>query len=189
MLLNVFYYIPFSTKPEVLFMHIKNRFFDYVNSVFLARQLGKKSYYARTQLISTTAKMGLWASQINTKYFDTIKQENLLLFVKESKTLAYLVGLLYDKNENIKENALLVLLKDDSYDFSLALNKETLDIEALDFALESILGQIDVSVYQPKEIRDFYEYLCLYRSVCLSFMSVQKSVASEDFDVFNHSRF
>jgi len=124
MLLHIFYYIPFSTRPEHLFIEMKNRFFALTQNMLdkgRKEQEGKRSKsllmvrfratYSEVHLMSTVKKMQLWASKIDDKYFDTVDKEKLLGFTKESEKFAYLVELLYHRDLEMKNNPLIKIMR------------------------------------------------------------------------------
>lgn len=170
-LLNFFYYIPFSTKPEVLFVQIKNRFFSYASCLSENKKGSKiQKYYSRTQLLHSVDKMELWGSQIDTKYFNSIKKEQIEAFVKECKLLGYLTIELYDKHESISKNSLFISL-------------------ILEDKLENILEKIDVQAYKEQEIIECCEYLFLDRSIRLSSLRIEDLKKIEDFASLSLNRF
>ena len=212
-LLHIFYYIPFSTKPEHLFLELKNRFL-YLTQKMLERgrkqHEGKDSWfviltakYSELHLISTVKKMHLWANHIDSKYFDTIDKEKLLAFTKESEKFAYLVELLYHTDLNMKSNPLIELLgKNYTLPHLSDLIEEVLldkeenswkdknhiiqDVEAY---LSKVFLDIDPELYTKKDIAELYENISLRKSVWLSFLSCQEIMQELDFKVLKESRF
>ncbi len=216
-LLHIFYYIPFSTKPEHMFSMMKDRFF-YLSQKMLERgrkeQKKKVSWlisllanYSEIHLMSTVQKMQLWANNINVKYFDTIDKEKLLAFTKESEKFAYLVELLYHKDLMMRNNPLIRIV---GMNYTLpslsdllgeyAKGKEKIDLDlfwsdkvqavhAVEDFLSQVLGDIDFESYAKSDIVELYENISLRKNVWLSFFNCQEMMKEIDFNVLKQSRF
>lgn len=217
MLLHIFYYIPFSTRPEHLFMDMKSRFFKLSQNMLDAgrkHQEGKGSWfvrlkakYAQDHLMGTVKKMQLWASKIDETYFDTLNKEKLLAFTKESEKFAYLVELLYQRDLSIQNNPLIENLVENYTlpKFSELLGQyvkgtEVKDIdafwkdkeqivEAVEETLSKVLGEIDVVHYSKKDMAELYENISLRRNVWLSLLDCQEIMSEIDFNALKQSRF
>ena len=217
MLLHIFYYVPFSTKPEDLFINMKNRFFRLTRNMLdrgRKQQEGKgfwlvtlSAKYSEIHLMSTVKKMQLWANGVDVKYFDTINKEKLLAFTKESETFAYLVELLYHRDLMMKNNPLIQILRKNytlPYFSDLlgeyAKGKEVQDInafwrdkqqtvKAVEESLSKVLADIDFELYSRKDIAELYENISLRRNVWLSLFVCQEMMAELDFNVLKQSRF
>ncbi|MEA2111623.1 MAG: FUSC family protein [Campylobacterota bacterium] len=206
--LQLFYYIPFSTKPEHLFMTMKKRFFRL--SKILAdheSNLQLKKEYANTHLKSTVKNMQLWASKIDTDYFDTLNQTLLIDFTKESEKFIYLLKLLYQREKPIKDNPLLKILRE-SYTLptlsnvlqehtishqNTAINSLAQDeqetIQKVEESLNRVLKEINFDLYSKEIISDFYEIISLRKDVWISLFSCQKIMCNIDFAALQRSRF
>jgi hypothetical protein len=216
-LLHIFYYIPFSTKPEHMFTTMKDRFF-YLAQKMMERgrkeQQGKVSWfvslaanYSEMHLMSTVQKMQLWANEINVKYFETIDKDKLLAFTKESEKFAYLVELLYHKDLTMKHNPLMRIV---GMNYTLpylsellaeyAKGKEKIDIDlfwsdkgqavdAVEAFLSEVLGDIVFESYSKSDIVQLYENISLRKNVWLSFFTCQEMMKELDFHVLKQSRF
>ena len=216
-LLHIFYYIPFSTKPEHMFTTMKDRFF-YLSQKMLERgrkvQQGKVSWfvsltakYGEIHLMSTIQKMQLWANNINVKYFNTIDKDKLLAFTKESEKFAYLVELLYHKDLIMKNNPLIQIV---GMNYTLpslseplgeyAKGKEKLEVDlfwsdkgqavhAVEDFLSQVLGDIDFESYTKSDIVELYENISLRKNVWLSFFNCQEMMKELDFNTLKSSRF
>lgn len=216
-LLHIFYYIPFSTKPEHLFIVMKNRFF-YLTQKMLERgrkeQQGKVSWfvtlsakYSEMHLMSTVQKMQLWANDVNVKYFDTIDKEKLFAFTKESEKFAYLVELLYHRDLMMKHNPLIRILGKNytlpylsdllgEYAMGKSINevdnfwKDTQQTaHAVEAYLSEVLEGIDFELYSKKDIAELYENISLRKNVWLSLLNCQKMMKELDFNALKESRF
>lgn len=216
-LLHIFYYIPFSTKPEYLFIVMKNRFF-YLTQKMLERgrkeQQGKVSWfvtlsakYSEIHLMSTVEKMQLWANDVNVKYFDTIDKEKLFAFTKESEKFAYLVKLLYHRDLMMKHNPLIRILgknytlpylSDLLGEYAKGKNINEVDnfwkdtqqtVHAVEAYLSGVLEGIDFELYSKKDIAELYENISLRKNVWLSLLNCQKMMKELDFNALKVSRF
>jgi len=209
--LHIFYYIPFSTRAEHLFLNIKNRFFKLSKNMLDREQ--KKNYlwfnslaskYAQTHLIDSVENMQLWANNIDEKYFDTIDKKNLLLFVKESKKFAYLVKLLHYRDLETKTNPLIQILKSshtlpyfsdilDGYIKGKIINTFEKDknktIDTIEESLNRVLNNIDFELYSKKDVAQLYKNISLRKNIWLSLFTFQEMIEEINFDTLKQSRF
>ena len=215
--LQFFYHIPFSTKPEHLFLTMKNRFFK-LSYILLERgrthDEGKSTFllkirekYSDAHLMSTVKKMQLWASKIDVGYFDTIDKNLLMGFTKECEKFSYMLRLLYHRDLAMKGNPLIKLLIE-KYDLpslsdllkEYALGYEIKDIspfwkkehkivEQVEENLTQLLNDIDFSNYSEDTIIEFYENISLRRNVWISLFACQKLMEELDFNALKVSRF
>ena len=125
-ILLIAYYFPFSTKPEHLFMLMKERFLTYAKIVMKrdTSSLWKRLVlnYTQMHLMSTMKKMQLWGSKIDFKYFDSIDQEKLTEFTNSCETLMMEIQKMGDGNANEALNNCEVLMKEIDFD-SLERNR------------------------------------------------------------------
>ncbi|MEA3419574.1 MAG: FUSC family protein, partial [Campylobacterota bacterium] len=215
--LLLFYYIPFSTKPEHLFLTMKKRFFT-LSSKLLRRGYNLNRHkgtfigaadakYSYNHLMNTVKKMQLWASKIDTNYFDMIDQKQLLAFTKECETLAYLLQIVYRKDKQVIDNPLIRAYVAENNGEPLANlftqyaeGKEVKEIdplwrdeqqiiETIEEKLKYFLSTMKSDQYSQKEIVEFYENISLRRNVWLSLFSCQNMMEALDFKVLKRSRF
>jgi hypothetical protein len=216
-ILLLFYYVPFSTKPEVLFLAIRQRFFS-LSSTLLHRSnnllvhrgslWGKgKAWYAQTHLMATVKKMQLWASKIDTKYFDTLEQQTLLAFTKECETFAYLLQIMYRWEISFVDNRLIQRFKEEKKTLKLAdivtryaqgMEAKDIDskwrdsqkvIDSIEQYLADFFSQMQPDQYSQDEIIHFYELIALRRNVWVSFFNCQNLMEKLDLKVLERSRF
>ena len=206
-LLLLFYYIPFSTKPESLFLRMKQRFFTLAIPLSRVRQRSWidniKSNYSSLHLMPTVKKMQLWESQLDQKYFDTIEFDTLSRFTQESETLAYLILLMHQQTKQNK-NPLIeefneryplqtleqTLMKHTvhcvaRYDTSI---KDTL-VQKAEKALESFLSTIHFSDYSYEEIASFYESINLKESIWISLFTCEQLISELHLEQLKKERF
>ena len=215
--LHFFYYIPFSTKPEHLFLTMKSRFFRF-SHILLERGrthdkgnsslfLKVRAKYCDMHLMSTVKKMQLWASKVDLNYFDTIDKAKLMGFTQECEKFTYMLRLLYHRDLVMKGNPLIKQLIE-TYNLpsltellnEYALGKEVKDIdpfwkdekktvEKVEESLAQLLYDIDFEAYSEEIISEFYENISLRRNVWLAFFSCQSMMEEIDFNTLKVSRF
>jgi len=216
-ILLFFYYIPFSTKPESLFLTMKQRFFKLSQKLLqrgsnLARHQetfggGVAAKYSEMHLLPTVKKMQLWASKIDTTYFDSVDQKVLLGFTKECETFAYLLQMMYHREIQMGDNRLVKAFQEEYKGMSLTdlLGEYASGIEVEKVAdiwkdekqlikvVEDHLGEffekIHFSDYQDNEILEFYENISLRRNVWISLFKCQSLMEGLDFKVLERNRF
>ena len=93
-LLLLFYYIPFSTKAEDMFVLMKMRFFRLLKNSLESRGIVQR--YSLVHLLPTVTKMQLWSHKM--------ENEDINLFVKESQKLAYLTLFMQEYTTQIDNN-------------------------------------------------------------------------------------
>ena len=215
--LQFFYHIPFSTKPEHLFLTMKSRFFrfshillergrthDKGNSSLLLKIRAK---YCDMHLMSTVKKMQLWASNVDFNYFDTIDKAKLMGFTQECEKFVYMLRLLYHQDLAMKGNPLIAkllerhtlpFLSDLFHEYTLGKEVKDIDpfwkdekktVEKVEESLAQLLYDIDFGDYSEEIISEFYENISLRRNVWLAFFSCQKLMEEIDFNALEMSRF
>ncbi|MCD6211376.1 MAG: FUSC family protein [Sulfurovum sp.] len=216
-LLMLFYYIPFSTKPEHLFLLMKKRFFklaqillqrnrnlEHKNESFMGAMAAK---YSKIHLMGTVKKMQLWVNQIDDKYFDTLDKKLLLDFSKECETFVYLLQMMHHRDIQMLDNPLLKAFKKqidgasmvnllgeyaagkDAKELDLFWRDEKQIIAKTEERLKDFISTVKADEYSEKEIIEFYENISLRRNVWLSLFSCQKMMEELDFKVLERNRF
>jgi uncharacterized membrane protein YgaE (UPF0421/DUF939 family) len=216
-ILLFFDYIPFNSKPESLFLRMKSRFFR-LSSSLMQRETklvhnrdtftgAVKAWYAHKHLMMTTKKMQLWASKIDSKYFNDIDHIKLLEFTKACEIFAYFLEMMYHKNKKNIDNPLLKK-------FFLAHSRETLSellthyaqgkeveeidtiwkdkkqvVEMIEKSLQEILSDINSESCKKEDIISFYESISLRRNVWLALLDCQSLMAQLNFKILERSRF
>ena len=216
-LLLFFYYIPFSTKPEQLFLMMKQRFFGFARELVQYNwDRGNEKvtlfqhfrvWYAKTHLLNTVKNMQLWASQIDQKYFSEIEKEKLMQFTKECETFANLLLIMYHNGQKHEKNPLIKAYMSQAPKAPLsslmryyqeghsAIEAESKwkDTDAVIHRIEKNLTDFfnsqDVPSYQGKEILGFYESISMHKNSWRAFFSCQKLMTQIDFNVLKESRF
>ena len=216
-ILLFFYYIPFSTKPEHQFLIMRKRFFR-LSHILLKRNKNlnahkgtfwgaMKAKYSHIHLMSTVKKMQLWASQIDSKYFNTVDKELLMKFTKECEVFVYLLEMTHHSDLKVIDNPLVKNFRERYKGATLAdllheyaEGKEVKDIDGLwkdekhiitkleDF-MEYILSDVKDGEYSKKDIIAFYENINMHINVWLSLFDWQDKMAKIDFKALEINRF
>ena len=157
--------------------------------------------------MSTIKKMQLWASKIDTGYFDTIDQKELLAFTKECETFAYMLQMMYRRDIKMFDNPLIKEFLEDQKEMTLAdllsqyaEGKNVSEVDAawkdkkqvigkIENNLKKFLSEVKHGQYSEKEIIEFYENISLRRNLWLSLFSCQNMMQKLDFSVLERSRF
>ena len=212
-----FYYIPFSTKPEHLFLTLRQRFFRL--SVILLqsdRQRASKVHtfmqniryaYSTIHLTQTVKKMQLWADKIDEQYFEGFDKTQAMAFSKACESFAYLLQMLYRKNRLMSSNPLFKLFNDTDHSLKLvqllgeyANGKESNEIEFFwknkadliaktQEKLTRFFDDIGPDSYSEQDLIDVYENISLRRNVWLAFLAAQELMETVNFRVLKQNRF
>jgi len=212
-----FYYIPFSTKPEHLFLTLRQRFFKF--SVILLQsdtQRASKVHtfmqniryaYSTIHLTQTVKKMQLWADKIDERYFEGFDKTQAVAFSKACESFAYLLQMLYRQNRLMTTNPLLGVFNDTDHGIKLvqllgeyASGKESNDIEAFwknkaelvaktQEKLTRFFDDISPDTYSEQDLIDVYENISLRRNVWLAFLAAQELMETVNFRVLKQNRF
>ena len=216
-LLLFFYYFPFSTKPEDLFLVMKKRFFGFARELVQYnwdRTNGRvtllqrfRVWYARTHLLNTVKNMQLWSSQIDGKYFSEIEKEKLMHFTKECEIFANLLLIMYNNGRKHQENPLikaymsqadkapmssLMRYYQDGHSAQEAESKwqdTGTVIHRIEKNLTDFFESQDVPSYPVNEVHGFYESISMHKNSWRAFFNCQKLMTQIDFNVLKESRF
>jgi hypothetical protein len=216
-LLLLFYYIPFSTKPESLFLTMHKRFFrlSYILLDYLHRRSRQESSllsklavkYSKIHLKSTVKKMQFWAGHIDESYFSPLKKEELLAYAAACEKFAYLLEILFSKEEKVIENPLIVNFKksDDTYPLIALLEKyakgedlllsdpkmenESSLLTGLEEKLKTAFKKETIAHYSKEELIVFYETISLNIHLWFAFLSCLKHLKKIDMRLLERSRF
>ncbi len=109
-LLLIFNYLPFSNRPEDLFRRTEKRFRRLSRALAESgaseKTFGLWARWALAQLPATAAKMKLWASKLDRRYFDRIDGEALEAYLRAAERSAEILGLLEPLKLRMRKNAL-----------------------------------------------------------------------------------
>ncbi len=212
-LLLLFYYMPFSTKPERLFLLLNERFIRQslqLTQYHFALFKGKERFwqtiaarYNKHYLLNTVEKMRLWAGQIDTGYFNDIEKEALLSYVRNCERFATLLlihthtidlhkenpllqSYLYEKHSSALVQALEGLLHDTFQKAASDLQRAT---EMFEKELSSFFEQESLAHYDNEAIISFYETISLYRHIWHTFFALETKIAHLNINSLKESRF
>ena len=212
-LLLLFYYLPFSTKPERLFLILQKRFFKQTRQLaryHVTLMKGKVRFWQKMAaryniryLMNTVVKMKLWAAQIDTAYFDDIEKEALLSYVRNCERFATLLLIQARTIDVQKENPLLQAYLLERHNAALV---EALEHFADDPAANTVSNIDTVAERFEKELSDFfekeklrhydseaaisfYETVSLYRHIWHTFFGLETKMAQLNLTSLKESRF
>ena len=212
-----FYYIPFSTKPEHLFLTLRQRFFR-LSAMLLQPDTPRTSKvhtfihniqcaYSTIHLTQTVKKMQLWAEKIDARYFEGFDKTEAEAFSQACESFAYLLQMLYRKNHLMMSNPLLGVFNDSDHDIKLVQlldeyaneqeSKETASlwknknelIATTQKKLILFFESISLETYSEQELSDVYENISLRRDVWLAFLDIQAIMETVHFSVLKQNRF
>lgn len=212
-LLLLFYYIPFSTKPERLFLLLHERFFrqslqlaqyhfaQFKEDVHFWQTMA--AHYNKHYLANTVAKMQLWAGQIDTDYFDDIEKEKLFSYVRNCERFATLLLIHTHTIDLHKENPLLQSYLFERHNSALVqalehlshgtFSKAVADLKAATETFEKELSDFfekeNLTHYDNKDIVSFYETISLYRHIWHTFFALETKRADLNITSLKESRF
>jgi hypothetical protein len=206
-LLLLFYYIPFSTKPQDMFILNKNRFFSLAtNLVSPPNKKSKieqfKAHYSQTHLLLTLKKMQLWAEQIDTKVYETIDGEILSRFLLESERLAHLlllqetkvtlnnplVELFLEQHSVVNIEEVLASYASTSSQLYARESQKELYHKSQDL-LDTFFSTLHYDEYTLAELVSFYESIKLRKSIWTTLFRCEESMKQIDFDGLKASSF
>jgi len=206
-ILLLFYYIPFSTKAQDLFIANKNRFFTLANNLSSLSAKNSlldryKSHYSKTHLLHIVTKMKLWAEHIDTAYYDTVDSSQLQSFVEECERLAHLLLLqeakiirdnplaeaFLEQNRVVKiEEVLASHITTPSQHYDRESQKELYQ-KSQDF-LDTFFSTLNYDDYTLEEIASFYESINLRKSIWISLFRCEEFMEQIDFKGLKISSF
>ncbi len=212
-LLLLFYYLPFSTKPEHLFLILQKRFFTQslqmvrydlalLNGTYPLFQKILARHSAR-YLMSTVTKMKLWANQIDTNYFNDIDKDGLLAYVYSCERFATLLMMNTGTIEKQQANPLIraYVLEQDYTALSTQLHMLKLPTtskeksvavptdKAFEEKLNTFFARQDMHRYEQQTIVSFYEILSFYQHIWRTLLDCKHKMTSMDFTSLKESRF
>lgn len=176
LLLMLFYYIPFSTKPEHLYLTMQKRFFRLFYKFLLSsrKKMFPLSRRKQIRLRDTLNSMQLWSSQIDSRYFSSMKKQEVAEFIQSCRYSSYLLTIYLSLTAQEKTNSLF-------QNFSLMDEKTTIPLlrslndnqpyQKKNYLEETWEKEIDIYLDTHKEysteaeLTAFFEYISLQRSL------------------------
>ena len=184
------HYFPFSSRPEHLFLTIKERYFRHTRALFVTYQKQSESFLTPLKralhlvtLNVSAKKLKVWGSKINHKHFDQTTPEAIGAFSKACDVLCSHINVLMVAEKKLLANPLINQLRQqhrDSIIPSMAgalashevteeldsvFNQYSQDYQSFEDKLEDFFNELDLSDYAYSEIAGFYILLNLKRNV------------------------
>ncbi|WP_259556013.1 FUSC family protein [Vibrio harveyi] len=184
------HYFPFSSRPEHLFLTLKERYFRHVGDLFASYHQQSESSFKKLKrslhlvtLNVSSKKLMVWGSKINHKLFDKTPPEAIGAFSKSCNALSNHVNILIAAEQKLLSNPLIKQLRSKHTDSILPLmagalashqatdeldsvfEKYSQDYQSFENKLEDFFSELDLSDYAYSEIAGFYILLNLKRNV------------------------
>ncbi|MFZ3464868.1 FUSC family protein [Vibrio harveyi] len=184
------HYFPFSSRPEHLFLTLKERYFRHVGDLFASYHQQSESSFKKLKrslhlvtLNVSSKKLIVWGSKINHKLFDKTPPEAIGAFSKSCNALSNHVNILIAAEQKLLSNRLIKQLRSKHTDSILPLMAAALashqttdelnsvfeqysqDYQSFENKLEEFFSELDLSDYAYSEIAGFYILLNLKRNV------------------------
>ncbi|MHA2741134.1 FUSC family protein [Vibrio harveyi] len=184
------HYFPFSSRPEHLFLTLKERYFRHVGGLFASYHQQSESSFKKLKrslhlvtLNVSSKKLMVWGSKINHKLFDKTPPEAIGAFSKSCNALSNHVNILIAAEQKLLSNRLIKQLRSKHTDSILPLMAGALashqttdelnsvfeqysqDYQSFENKLEEFFSELDLSDYAYSEIAGFYILLNLKRNV------------------------
>ncbi|EMD1175440.1 FUSC family protein [Vibrio harveyi] len=184
------HYFPFSSRPEHLFLTLKERYFRHVGDLFASYHQQSESSFKKLKrslhlvtLNVSSKKLMVWGSKINHKLFDKTPPEAIGAFSKSCNVLSNHVNILIAAEQKLLSNRLIKQLRSKHTDSILPLMAGALashqttdelnsvfeqysqDYQSFENKLEEFFSELDLSDYAYSEIAGFYILLNLKRNV------------------------
>jgi len=210
-ILMLFYYIPFSTKPEHLFLRMVQRLYKHI-TLLLERSdnkgwLNKKvNAFHLLHMQRSATKLTLWASQVDVKLFTPNTKEQLLAFANASTLLATRIGYLTQFESNMTKNPLLTLTKAnyseqilprisrhianlDNHELVALFDKSEEMMEGVETLIERAKRNVDPDAYTYDEVTNFYIDVDLRHSVWITLKKCHNTFDKLDISALQRNRF
>ncbi|MBR9874631.1 MAG: hypothetical protein GYB23_10225 [Vibrionaceae bacterium] len=184
------HYFPFSSRPEHLFLTIKERYFRHTRSLFVTYQKQSDSFFTPLKralhlvtLNVSAKKLKVWGSKINHKHFDQTTPEAISAFSKACDVLCSHINVLMVADKKLLANPLINKLRQQHRDAIIpsmagalashqiteeldsVFNQYSQDYQSFEDKLEGFFNELDLSDYAYSEIAGFYILLNLKRNV------------------------
>ena len=214
-ILMLFYYLPFSTKAEHLFLTMKRRLFWHATTLLThEKSRAEMNWFERKvrtfhilHLDRTANKLTLWASQVDTSYFNTTTKEQLMAFSTECRRFSTKLRLLAQYEEKLEDNVLyakLEALREQSLLAEVAhammelaptqevesiFQKSSANFVKLEEKVERVKESINPEEYTQEEVTEFYINIALHHSVWIALSTCHVTMKNIDFEQLQESRF
>lgn len=208
------HYFPFSSRPEHLFLTMKERYFRHVGDLFTTYQKPSESSFNSLKrslhivtLNVTTQKLKVWGSKINHKLFSNTTAESIGAFNKSCEVLSNHINILVAAEKKLLSNPLIKQLRSKHTDsilpqMAVALaarqSSEQLDsvfeqygqdYQSFENRLEDFFSELELSDYAYSEIASFYILLNLKRNVFEAMQQCKQTYEDIDWVNLRQKRF
>ena len=211
-ILMLFYYVPYSTKPEHLFLRMTSRLYNHITAL-LDNSKKPESWIQKKQqafhllhMQRTATKLTLWASQVDIKLFIPNTKEQLMAFAKTSNLLATQVSYLTQFEDNMKPNPLLAHTKAEYSEQVLArISQHIADLDnqkrveifekseeimtQVETLIEHSKQNLDADTYNSDEVTAFYIDVNLRHSVWNALKKCHNTFYKLDINALQKNRF
>jgi len=208
------HYFPFSSRPEHLFLTMKERYFRHVGDLFTTYQKQSESSFNSLKrslhivtLNVTAQKLKVWGSKINHKLFSNTTAESIGAFNKSCEVLSNHINILVAAEKKLLSNPLIKQLRSKHTDsilpqMAVALaahqSSEQLDsvfeqygqdYQSFESGLEDFFSELELSDYAYSEIASFYILLNLKRNVFEAMQQCKQTYEDIDWVNLRQKRF
>ncbi|WP_394126510.1 FUSC family protein [Vibrio hepatarius] len=208
------HYFPFSSRPEHLFLTMKERYFRHVGDLFTTYQKQSESSLNSLRrslhivtLNVTTQKLKVWGSKINHKLFSTTAPESIGAFNKSCEVLSNHINILVAAEKKLLSNPLIKQLRSKHTDSILPQMASALaahqtseqlnsvfeqygqDYQSFESRLEDFFSELELSDYAYSEIASFYILLNLKRNVFEAMQQCKQTYEDIDWVNLRQKRF
>ncbi|MPY22949.1 FUSC family protein [Shewanella sp. YLB-07] len=208
------YYFPFSSRPEHLFLVMRERFFRHAAGVILCHQTLKpnglqrlKTDWHQMTMNVTVKKLTLWSAKINNKQFQQTTPQALAAFCAACEMLNNHLNIFvssqskFATNElvlqgrhSFKDKVLLPMTKSLAGGYKQEASDKVflgyeLDYEATELQLEDYLNGLDLSLYSATDISGFYIFLNLKKNVFDAISQCQRTYEDISWNNLRQKRF
>lgn len=158
------HYFPFSSRPEHLFLTIKERYFRHTRELFTTYQQQSSSVITPLKralhlvtLNVSSKKLKVWGSKINHKHFDKTTPEAIGAFSKACDVLSNHINILMAAEKKLMTNPLITQLRQQHRDSIIPLMAGALASHQATQELDSVFDQYsqDYQTFEDK-LEDFF---------------------------------
>ena len=198
-LLLIFNYLPFPNRPERLFLTLESRFRKLALPLIEGRPGVSNLWWrwrrkrALAHLPRTLAKMKLWASEIDRKYFDALDEEKLAAYLKSVAQSVRLFALIEPLKHRLEQSEIVkdlgeVIEREGEFvrEFLERIERDHVEpsgwVEQEATRFDAVVRRIDWERFDRQEISDLTEYAALRKQLfttLIEAMRVRREIGLE----------
>jgi len=198
-LLLIFNYLPFPNRPERLFLTLESRFRKLALPLIEGRPGVSNLWWrwrrkrALAHLPRTLAKMKLWASEIDRKYFDALDEEKLAAYLKSVAQSVRLFALIEPLKHRLEQSEIVkdlgeVIEREGEFvrEFLERIERDHVEpsgwVQQEATRFDAIVRRIDWERFDRQEISDLTEYAALRKQLfttLIEAMRVRREIGLE----------